>query len=55
MSPSGPLRRARGPGPTVGGVDPSFDGDHGVNVRVFTDAAGTPGAQGLVDGAPVLP
>ena len=40
---------------TVAGVDPAVDGDHSVRVRVFTDAAGTPGAEILVDGAPVLP
>lgn len=40
---------------TVAGADPAVDGTHTVSLRVFTDEAGAPGAEILVDGAPVLP
>lgn len=40
---------------TVSGVDPAVDGTHTLSVRVFTDAAGTPGVEILVDGASPLP
>lgn len=40
---------------TVSGIDPSVDGHHTVDVRVFTGADGTPAAEVLVDGASPLP